>query len=35
MVATETHAIKKAFGAIVEALRQHPVAELLDHEQDI
>jgi uncharacterized protein YlxP (DUF503 family) len=35
MVATESHAIKKTFGAIVEALRNHPVAELLGHEMEV
>lgn len=35
MVCNETHPIKSAFGQIVEALRSHPVAELLDHTQEI
>ena len=32
MVSNETHPVKVALGQIVEALRGHPVAELLDHE---
>lgn len=32
MVSNETHHLKVALGQIVEALRSHPVAELLDHE---
>jgi uncharacterized protein YlxP (DUF503 family) len=34
MVGAETHPIKEAFGAILEALRRHPVAELLEHEME-
>jgi uncharacterized protein YlxP (DUF503 family) len=32
MVSNETHHVKVALGQIVQALRVHPVAELLDHE---
>ncbi|MCC6416821.1 MAG: DUF503 domain-containing protein [Gemmataceae bacterium] len=32
MVSNETHPLKTALGHIVEALRSHPAAELLDHE---
>ena len=35
MVSNETHHVKVAFGQIVEALRSHPVAELLDHEMEL
>jgi uncharacterized protein YlxP (DUF503 family) len=35
MVSNETHHLKVALGQIVEALRSHPVAELLDHEIDV
>ena len=34
MVSNETHHVKTALGKIVEALRVHPVAELLDYEID-
>ena len=34
MVSNETHPVKVALGQIVEALRGHPVAELLDHEME-
>ena len=34
MVSNEAHHVKAALGQIVEALRVHPVAELLDHEVD-
>jgi len=34
-VADEAHAVKKTFGAIVEALRCHPVAELLEHQMEV
>jgi uncharacterized protein YlxP (DUF503 family) len=34
MVSNETHHVKTALGQVVEALRSHPVAELLDHEMD-
>ena len=35
MVSNETHNLKTSLGEIVEALRVHPVAELLDHEMDV
>ncbi len=35
MVSNEAHPLKVALGEIVEALRSHPVAELLDHEIEI
>jgi uncharacterized protein len=35
MVSNETHHVKLALGQIVEALRSHPVAELIDHEMDL
>jgi uncharacterized protein YlxP (DUF503 family) len=35
MVSNEAHPIKVVLGQIVEALRSHPVAELLDHEIDV
>jgi uncharacterized protein YlxP (DUF503 family) len=35
MVSNETHHVKKALGQIVEALRAHPVAELVDHEMEV
>jgi uncharacterized protein YlxP (DUF503 family) len=35
MVANEAHPIKQALGKIVEALRVHPVAELLDYELEV
>jgi len=35
MVSNETHHVKTAFGQIVQALRVHPVAELLDYELDV
>jgi uncharacterized protein YlxP (DUF503 family) len=35
MVSNETHHVKMALGQIVEALRSHPVAELIDHEIDL
>jgi uncharacterized protein YlxP (DUF503 family) len=35
MVGTEAHPLKIALGQIVEALRSHPVAELLDYELDV
>jgi len=34
MVFNETHHLKTALGQIVQALRVHPVAELLDHEME-
>ena len=35
MVSNETHHLKTALGQIVEALRSHPIAELLDYEIDV
>ena len=35
MVSNEAHALKIALGQIVEALRVHPVAELLDYEIEV
>lgn len=35
MVANEAHPIKLALGQIVEALRSHPIAELLDYELEV
>ena len=35
MVSNGTHHVKTVLGKIVEALRCHPVAELLDHEMDV
>ena len=35
MVSTETHHIRTAFGEIVQALKSHPVAELIDYELDV
>lgn len=35
MVGTETHPIKQTLGQVVQALRTHPVAELLDHELEV
>jgi uncharacterized protein len=35
MVSNETHHAKTTLGQIVQALRVHPVAELLDHELDV
>ena len=35
MVSADAHTIKKTFGAIVEALRCHPVAELLEYQTEI
>ncbi len=34
MVSNETHHVKTALGQIVQALRVHPVAELVDHEME-
>jgi uncharacterized protein YlxP (DUF503 family) len=34
-VGTDVHRIKTLLGQIVEALRSHPVAELLDHEMEV
>ena len=35
MVSNESHHVKVALGQIVEALRSHPVAELVDYEIDV
>jgi uncharacterized protein YlxP (DUF503 family) len=35
MVGTETHSVRTALQQLVEALRSHPVAELLDHELEV
>jgi uncharacterized protein YlxP (DUF503 family) len=35
MVGNETHPLKVALGQIVQVLRTHPVAELLDQELDV
>jgi uncharacterized protein YlxP (DUF503 family) len=35
MVSNEAHHVKVALGQIVQALRVHPVAELLDHEIEV
>ncbi len=35
MVSTESHHLRTTFGQIVEALRCHPVAELLEHEVEV
>jgi uncharacterized protein YlxP (DUF503 family) len=35
MVSNEAHALKVSLGQIVEALRVHPVAELLDYEIEV
>ena len=35
MVSNETHHVKVALGQIVEALRSHPVAELVSHELEV
>jgi uncharacterized protein YlxP (DUF503 family) len=35
MVSNEAHHVKKALGQIVEALRSHPVAELVGHEMEV
>ena len=35
MVSNETHHLKTALGQMVEALRSHPVAELIDHEMEV
>ena len=35
MVSNETHHVKTALGQIVQALRVHPVAELIEHEMDV
>jgi uncharacterized protein len=35
MVSNEAHHLKQALGQIVEALRSHPVAELIAHEMEV
>jgi uncharacterized protein YlxP (DUF503 family) len=35
MVSNETHHVKLALGQIVEALRGHPIAELVEHEIEV
>ena len=35
LVCNETHHAKQELGQIVEALRGHPVAELIDHQMEI
>lgn len=35
MVSNEAHHVKTALGQIVEALRTHPIAELVDYEIDV
>jgi len=35
MVSNEAHHVKTALGQIVQALRVHPVAELVDHELEV
>jgi uncharacterized protein YlxP (DUF503 family) len=35
MVSNEAHHLKTALGQIVQALRVHPVAELLDHQMEV
>jgi uncharacterized protein YlxP (DUF503 family) len=35
MVSNEAHHLKLALGQIVEALRSHPIAELLEHELEV
>jgi uncharacterized protein YlxP (DUF503 family) len=35
MVSNDSHHVKTALGKVVEALRSHPVAELLDHETEV
>jgi len=35
LVSNESHHAKTTLGQIVEALRVHPVAELVDHEMDV
>jgi uncharacterized protein YlxP (DUF503 family) len=35
MVSNEAHHVKLALGQVVEALRSHPVAELISHEMDV
>ena len=35
MVSNEAHHVKVALGQVVEALRSHPIAELLDYELEV
>jgi uncharacterized protein YlxP (DUF503 family) len=35
MVGNEAHPLKKSLGQIVEALRVHPIAELVDYEIEV
>lgn len=35
MVSNETQHLRKALSQVVEALRSHPVAELVDHEMEL
>ncbi len=35
MVSSDAHHLKVALGEILQALRVHPVAELLDHQMDV
>jgi uncharacterized protein len=35
MISNEAHHLKTALGQIVQALRVHPVAELLDHQMEV
>lgn len=35
MVSNEAHHLKVALGQIVQALREHPVAEFIDHEMEV
>ena len=35
MVSNEAHPIRLAFGEIVQALRCHPVAELMDYQEEV
>jgi hypothetical protein len=35
MVGTDVHYVRSSLEEIVQALRRHPVAELLDHELDV
>jgi len=35
MVCNEAHPVKTALGQVVEALRSHPVAELIDYELEV
>jgi uncharacterized protein len=35
MVSTEAHHLRMAFGEIVQALKSHPVAELIDYQLEV